>query len=75
MVSDNGGKPAKAQAGLAALPSSVAGIRLVDSEIARLATELSRSVSPPYSPQMMVRRLREGVEFFSFLRERRQPVH
>ena len=27
------------------------------------------------SPQMMVRRLREGVEFFSFLRERRQPVH
>jgi hypothetical protein len=23
------------------------------------------------SPQMMVRRLREGVEFFSFLRERR----
>lgn len=48
MVSDNGGKPAKTQAGLAALPSSVAGIRLVDSEIARLATELSRSVSPPY---------------------------
>jgi hopanoid biosynthesis associated radical SAM protein HpnJ len=27
------------------------------------------------SPQMLVRRLREGVEFFSFLRERRQPVH
>ena len=36
------------QAGLAALPSSVAGVRLVDSEIARLATDLSRSVSPPY---------------------------
>jgi HD superfamily phosphodiesterase len=29
-------------------PSVVAGVRLVDSEIARLATELSRSVSPPY---------------------------
>jgi hopanoid biosynthesis associated radical SAM protein HpnJ len=27
------------------------------------------------SPQMMVRRLREGAEFFSFLRERREPVH
>jgi hypothetical protein len=31
-----------------ALPSTVAGVRLVDSEIARLATDLSRSVSPPY---------------------------
>jgi hypothetical protein len=30
------------------LPSAVAGVRIVDSEIARLATELSRSVSPPY---------------------------
>jgi hypothetical protein len=48
MVSDNGGKPAAAQAGFAALPSFVAGVRLVDSEIARLATDLSRSVSPPY---------------------------
>jgi hopanoid biosynthesis associated radical SAM protein HpnJ len=27
------------------------------------------------SPQMMARRLREGVEFFSFLRERRQLAH
>ena len=27
------------------------------------------------SPQMMTRRLREGVEFFSFLRERRQLAH
>jgi len=27
------------------------------------------------SPQMMARRLREGVEFFAFLRERRQPIH
>ena len=30
------------------LPSLVAGVRLVDSEIARMATELSRTVSPPY---------------------------
>lgn len=30
------------------LPSSVAGVRLVDSQVARTATELSRSVSPPY---------------------------
>lgn len=36
------------QAGLAALPPSIAGVRLVDSEIAKLATDLSRSVSPPY---------------------------
>jgi len=27
------------------------------------------------SPQMMMRRLREGVEFFSFLRERRELAH
>ena len=27
------------------------------------------------SPEMMMRRLREGVEFFSFLRERREFVH
>lgn len=46
--SENGAKPATAQAGLGPLPSSVAGVRLVDSEIARLATDLSRSVSPPY---------------------------
>jgi hypothetical protein len=30
------------------LPSPVAGIRIVDSHTARTATELSRSVSPPY---------------------------
>jgi hypothetical protein len=48
IVSDKGGKPATVPAGLAALPSFVAGVRLVDSEIARSATELSRSVSPPY---------------------------
>jgi HD domain len=30
------------------LPFEVAGIRLVDSKIARTATDLSRSVSPPY---------------------------
>ena len=38
-------------------------------KIASIVSEMVRS------PQMMVRRLREGVEFFSFLRERRQPVH
>lgn len=30
------------------LPSIVAGVRLVDSEVARMATDLTRSVSPPY---------------------------
>jgi hypothetical protein len=30
------------------LPSVVAGVRLLDSEVARMATNLSRSVSPPY---------------------------
>jgi hypothetical protein len=30
------------------LPSSVAGVRIIDSKIAKDATELSRSVSPPY---------------------------
>jgi len=34
--------------GAQALPSVVAGVRLVDSEIAKLATDFSRSVSPPY---------------------------
>jgi hypothetical protein len=32
----------------APLPPQVAGVRLVDSKIARTATEFSRSVSPPY---------------------------
>jgi len=27
------------------------------------------------SPQLMMRRLREGVEFFAFLRERRELAH
>lgn len=30
------------------LPSVVAGVRLVDSEVARQATELSRTLSPPF---------------------------
>jgi len=37
-------------------------------KIASIVGEMARS------PQMLVRRLREGVEFFSFLRERRQLV-
>jgi hypothetical protein len=28
-----------------------------------------------HSPQMMRRRLREGVEFFQFLRQRRRTAH
>jgi len=32
----------------AASPSTVAGVRLIDSDVAKKATELSRSVSPPY---------------------------
>ena len=32
----------------AALPDAVAGVRLVDSKVARMATELSRDVSPAY---------------------------
>jgi radical SAM superfamily enzyme YgiQ (UPF0313 family) len=38
-------------------------------KIAAIVSEMARS------PQMMVRRLREGIEFFSFLRERRELVH
>ena len=38
-------------------------------KIAAIVSEMVRS------PQMMVRRLREGVEFFAFLRERRELVH
>jgi hopanoid biosynthesis associated radical SAM protein HpnJ len=38
-------------------------------KIAAIVSEMVRS------PQMMARRLREGVEFFSFLRERRQLAH
>jgi hypothetical protein len=45
--SNEGQNPAALQSGEALL-SAVAGVRLVDSEIARSATEFSRSVSPPY---------------------------
>ena len=38
-------------------------------KIAAIVSEMVRS------PEMMMRRLREGVEFFSFLRERRELVH
>ena len=38
-------------------------------KIAAIVAEMVRS------PQVMMRRLREGVEFFAFLRERREPVH
>ncbi len=38
-------------------------------KIATIVSEMARS------PQMMTRRLREGVEFFAFLRERRAQVH
>jgi len=38
-------------------------------KIASIASEMVRS------PQMMARRLREGIEFFSFLRERREFAH
>ena len=38
-------------------------------KIASIMSEMVRS------PEMMVRRLREGVEFFSFLRERREIAH
>ena len=41
-------KPATTQSGGELWPSVVAGVRLVDSEIARMATALSRRVSPPY---------------------------
>jgi len=46
--SSEGPNFATAQTGAEPLPSFVAGVRLVDSEIARVATELSRTVSPPY---------------------------
>jgi hypothetical protein len=38
-------------------------------KIASIMSEMVRS------PEMIVRRLREGVEFFSFLRERREIAH
>jgi hypothetical protein len=39
------------------------------SKIASIVGEMARS------PEMMRRRLREGIEFFQFLRERRQSAH
>jgi hypothetical protein len=42
------GGPAAIQSAIPPLPSIVAGVRLVDSKIATQATELSRTVSPPY---------------------------
>lgn len=38
-------------------------------KIAAIVSEMVRS------PQMMMRRLREGAEFFAFLRERRELAH
>ena len=38
-------------------------------KIAAIVSEMVRS------PEMMARRLREGIEFFAFLRERRELVH
>lgn len=46
--SGKGRNVATAQSGPETLKSVVAGVRLVDSEIARQATALSRTVSPPY---------------------------
>ena len=46
--SGEGQNLATGQSGTEVLPSVVAGVRLIDSEIARLATELCRSASPPY---------------------------
>ncbi len=40
--------PTPTQPAAPPLPSEVAGIRMVDSKIARTATDLSRSFSPPY---------------------------
>jgi HD domain len=48
MASGKGQSVAATQLEPEALPSAVAGVRLVDSEIARLATEVSRKQSPPY---------------------------
>ena len=38
-------------------------------KIAAIAGEMVRS------PQMLRRRMREGIEFFRFLRERQEPAH
>jgi len=48
LFSNDWQEPATVESGPPDLPSTVAGVRIVDSEIARLATDLSRSVSPPY---------------------------
>jgi hypothetical protein len=47
VATGKGRNVARAQSGSYALPSVVAGVRLADSEIARQATELSRTFSPP----------------------------
>jgi hypothetical protein len=47
-VSGNLQTAATGSSGAEAWPSVVAGVQLVDSEVARQATELSRAVSPPY---------------------------
>jgi hypothetical protein len=41
-------RESSSEAAAAPLPSSVAGVKLVDSKIARIATELSRASSPTY---------------------------
>ena len=46
-----------------------AGGELRAPKIAPIASEMVRS------PEVMMRRLREGTEFFSFLRERREVAH
>jgi hypothetical protein len=46
--STTGQKTQSSEFGTEPFPSAVAGVRLVDSKIAREATELSRTVSPPY---------------------------
>jgi hypothetical protein len=50
-------------------PYPPAGGALRAPNIASIASEMVRS------PEMMMRRLREGIEFFSFLRERRELAH
>ena len=47
---------------------SIGGSISGTSKIAAIAGEMLRS------PEMMKRRLREGMEFFQFLRERREPA-
>jgi hypothetical protein len=48
-------KPPSMPSGAEPLPSVVAGVRLVDSKIAKLVTDLTRTVSPPYLFNHVVR--------------------